>query len=103
MTSYHVENDDQVCLSSFPFRDLYEGSVPDSPARVNVFRQYDELRLSDIGGYSTVIIRQFRLESNATDTFGTRGRDHNSRTDVEGDIGLNLASSLCLSSNKLHI
>jgi hypothetical protein len=36
------------------------------------------------------------VESNATNTFGTRGRDHNSRTGVEGDIGLNLASSYVL-------
>jgi porin len=39
---------------AMPFRGLYGGfSVMDSPANVNVFRHYEELRLYDIGRFSS--------------------------------------------------
>jgi len=52
----YLLGDQQLTRTSptMPFRGLYGGfSVMDSPANVNVFRQYDELRLYDIGRFSS--------------------------------------------------
>jgi porin len=52
----YLLGDQQLTRTSptMPFRGLYGGfSVMDSPANVNVFRQYDELRLYDIGPFSS--------------------------------------------------
>jgi porin len=52
----YLLGDQQLTRTSptMPFRGLYGGfRVMDSPANVNVFRQYDELRLYDIGRFSS--------------------------------------------------
>jgi porin len=52
----YLLSDQQLTRTSptMPFRGLYGGfSVMDSPANVNVFRHYEELRLYDIGRFSS--------------------------------------------------
>jgi porin len=70
----YLLGDQQLTRTSpnMPFRGLYGGfSVMDSPANVNVFRQYYELRLYDIGRFSS---RPFDMASLVV-TYSSFSRD----------------------------
>ena len=70
----YLLGDQQLTRASpaMPFRGLYGGfSVMDSPANVNVFRQYYELRLYDIGRFSS---RPFDMASLVV-TYSSFSRD----------------------------